>query len=60
MIIYYTVPDISRVTDVIIFQLGPLFALLPLPPLTTRKIKIKKNEKNTWRYHHLTQVYQKP
>ena len=28
-------------------------------PLTTRKIKILQNWKNTWRCHHFTQVYQK-
>ena len=31
------------------------FLLFYLP----EKWKIKKNEKNTWRYHHFTQVYQK-
>ena len=29
------------------------------PFTTTQKIKILKNWKNTWRYHHFTQVYQK-
>ena len=33
------------------------FALLPT--LKNPKIKILKNEKNCWRYHHLTHVYQK-
>ena len=38
--------------------------LYPFTPLTAQKIKIKKKlkkkkEKNAWRYHHLTQVYQK-
>ena len=28
-------------------------------PLTTQKIKILKKWKNTWRYHHFTQVYHK-
>ena len=28
-------------------------------PIMTRKIKFWKTEKNTWRYHHFTQVYQK-
>ena len=33
----------------------------PFTPLTTRKMKIsKKKEKNARRYHHFTQVYQKP
>ena len=33
----------------------------PFTLLTARKIKIKKKkkEKNTWRYHHFTHVYQK-
>ena len=30
-----------------------------IDPLTAQKIKIFKNEKNTWRYHHFTYVYQK-
>ena len=36
--------------------------LYPFTLLTTQKIKIlKKNKqkKNTWRYHHFTQIYQK-
>ena len=32
---------------------------LPFYPLTTQKIKILKKWKNTWRYHHFTQVYHK-
>ena len=34
----------------------------PFTPLTTQKIKIKKkkkNDKNSWRYHHFTKMYQK-
>ena len=31
----------------------------PFTPLTTWKIKILKNWKKVWRYHHFTQVYQK-
>ena len=31
----------------------------PFTPLTALKIKLNKNEKNIWRYHHFTQVYQK-
>ena len=32
----------------------------PFTPLTVpKKSKFQQNEKNTWRYHHLTQVYQK-
>ena len=29
----------------------------PFTPLTTQKIRILKNEKIAWRYHHFTQVY---
>ena len=32
---------------------------LPFIPLKTPKIKILKNEKICWRYHHFTHVYQK-
>ena len=57
MIICYIVPDIWHMMDVIIFHFGLLFACLP--PLTIQKLKISKNEKNTWRYYHFTHVYQK-
>ena len=58
-IIWCMVPEIWTSTDRMILSLWAIFALLP-PPQTTRKIKInKKNEKNTWRYHHFTQLYQK-
>ena len=43
MIIYFTVPEIWRVTDIIaIFYFGLFFALLK--PLTAQKIKIKKKK----------------
>ena len=32
---------------------------MPFYPLQTPKIKILKNEKNCWRYHHFTHLYQK-
>ena len=37
------------------------FGLFPvlLSPLQLEKSKLKKNEKNTWRYNHFTHVYQK-
>ena len=44
MIICYTVPDIWRVTDVIIFHFGLFFALLPLQQ--PKKWKFQKSEKN--------------
>ena len=31
----------------------------PFTPQTAWKMKISKNEKNSWRYHHFTQLYQK-
>ena len=31
----------------------------PFTLLTAWKMNISKNEKNAWRYHHLTQMYQK-
>ena len=31
----------------------------PFTPVMTQKVKIKKDEKNAWRYHHFTHVYQK-
>ena len=31
----------------------------PFTPLTTQKIKILKNWKKAWRYHHFTHAYQK-
>ena len=36
-----------------------LTVFCPFTPLTIQEIKIKKNEKNSWRYHHFTYVYQK-
>ena len=51
MIIWYTVPEIWRVTDlIVIFHFGLFFALFPF---------FQKNEKKAWRYHHITHVYQK-
>ena len=44
MIIYFALPEIWSMTNVIIFHFGPFFALLP--PITTWKIKILKNWKN--------------
>ena len=51
MIICYTVPEIRHMTDVIIWDI-----FCPFTTLTARKIKIKKNEKNAWRYEYFTQV----
>ena len=57
IIICFTVPEAWRMTDVIvIFHFGLFFALLPLQQ--HKKSKFLKNEKNTWRYHHFTHIYQ--
>ena len=42
------------------WQLWVIFCPLPSPPKTPKKSKFWKNEKKCWRYHHFTQVYQKP
>ena len=53
------IPEIWCTTDRIFSNFGPFFALLhPLPPLTTNRIKILRQWKNTWRYH-FTQVHHK-
>ena len=52
MIRCYTVPEFWWVWDEIIFYLG-LFLRLFTP------LAAPQNEKKPWRYHHLTQVYQK-
>ena len=54
MIIWNTVPEIWHMTDVIIFHFGLFFALLQ-----SKKIKISKKWKNSWRYYHFTYVHQK-
>ena len=57
MIIWSMVPEISSTTDRIFSHFGPFFALFYLLTPTTQRIKVfKKWKKNTWRYHHLTQV----
>ena len=56
-IIWCMVPEIWSVTDRIFCHYGPFFALLP--PYGPRKSKFWKNEKNTWRYYHFTNVYHK-
>ena len=57
-IVCFTVPEIWHMTDVIvIFRFG-LF--LPFyHPNSLKNKNFKKNEKEPWKYHHLTQVYQK-
>ena len=56
-IIWYMVPGIWRFwTDRIFLSSWAIF--LPFFPLRARKMKISKNEKNTWGYHNFTQLYQ--
>ena len=63
MILFYTVPEIWCVTDVIaIFYFGIFFALYPPPPpfpKLPKKSKFLKNEKKAWRYYNFTLVYRK-
>ena len=47
-------PKTWRVTDVTF-----IFHFCPFAPLMAQKIKILKDEKNSWRYHHFTHAYQK-
>ena len=56
-IMWCMVPEIWSATDRIFCHYGPFFALLP--PYGPRKSKFWKNEKNTWRYYHFTNVYHK-
>ena len=58
MIICYTVPEIWLLPhNFFFFSFWAIFC--SLTPLKTQKIKISKNEQNSWTYHHLTHVYQK-
>ena len=56
-VIWCMVPKIWRATGWIFCHSGPFFALLP--PCGPRKSKFLKNENNTWRYYHFTNVYHK-
>ena len=59
MITCYTIPEIWHMTDIIyISYFGPFSAILP--PKSPKKQNFKKwKKKNTWRYYHFTNVYQK-
>ena len=65
MIKCFTVPEIWRVTDVIvIFHFGLFFPSpsppSPPPPSHNRLNNENfKKRKNTWRYYHFTKLYQK-
>ena len=50
------VPEISTATDNFFLSSWAIFCLFT--PLTVQKVKISKNEKSVWRYHHFTQLYQ--
>ena len=52
----YTGPEIWHMTNKIIFHFG-LF--LHFYPHNSTKNETLKKKKNTWRYHHFTQLYQK-
>ena len=53
--IWSTVPEIWSVTE----WNWPFWVIFcPLTPLKTNKIRIWKNEKNCFRYHHFTDAYQ--
>ena len=39
------------------FSFGAIFC--PFNPLIAQKMNISNNEKNTWRYHHFTKMYQR-
>ena len=54
-IIWCMVPEIRSTTDIIFCHSGPFFALLH--PMDLENQKILKNRKNTWRYYHLTNIY---
>ena len=54
----YSSWDIAR-DACIYFSFWAIFSP-PFTLLTAKKIKILKKWKNTWSYHHFTQLYQKP
>ena len=56
-IIWCVVPEIRSTTDIIFCHSGTFFALLF--PYGSRKSKFWKNEKNSSRYYHFTNVYYK-
>ena len=59
MIIGYTFPEICMARDVCncFFSFWTIF--YPFTSVTAWKMKILEKEKNSWRYHHFAQVYQK-
>ena len=63
MIIWYTVPEIRSMTDVICNCCVSFWATFcpftPPSPWQPKKWQFQKNEKKAWRYHHFRHVYQK-
>ena len=58
MIICYGAPEIWHMADVIaIFHFGYFCSFTPL--IAPKNQSLNKRKKNTWRYHHFTQTYQK-
>ena len=58
LIICYTVPEIWHVMDVIVVSFLANFLPFSFYPTSSQTNHNLKKMKNTWRYHHLTQVYQ--
>ena len=54
-IIWWMVPEIWSMTNIIFCHSGPFFALLPSYGPKKSKFS-KKNGKNTWRYYHFTKI----
>ena len=57
-ILSYMVPELWSATDRIFLSSWAIF--WPFTPPNSPKNENIKNEKNSWRHHHCTQVYQKP
>ena len=57
-IIWCMIPEIWSAPNRFFLSSWAIFC--PLTPVTVQKMKIEKNwKKNTWKYHHFTQVYEK-
>ena len=56
-VIWYMAPQIWTATDRLFCQFEPFFGLLTT--LQPKNSLFCKNEKNTWRYYHFTQVHHK-
>ena len=58
-IIWCMVPEIWSEADRIFCHSGLLFAFYLPPPMDPENQNFEKNEKNIWRYYHLTNMYHK-